>query len=739
MSNWVYSVPQIQDGIDTVSASALNSPLGALTTRTQYLYDRLQSASSGARLVALAQPVAAGSGVAQNSVVYFDGVSQATPGIKLASPKLANLDTHPFFRGANSAYVYGIAITGVVSGAVDVCLQGVITSESDIVAALLDTADPTFVCGPLYLSAKEAGKLTQIPNGLAIYVGYAKSRNEFYLNPNQETLSELFWSFRYAILDRPAAELAFNGSVWVLQAGDTQKVGWINASEKATTDELNAMFPNIGHPKYFYQLPITAINSTTNPELTVGELAAANNLQRALPARPNAFSFLSVNGVVYSPKVTTEDRSSYILNDVGLWWFCDTYDSSFDDGEFDQPWASDLATSLQVDTAQTAAGLIYLKDAEGQAITGLNALASSAFAVGHTLKFVAGSGGAIPGELNSAYTYRIKAISADHFTVYLDGDSGLTQIAVSAGTAPWYVKWQPDFWLIGKGSTFSRPQMNLQFTKLNPDIRQNLVTSLQADPAVSQPAITVSDLVTGEASIVGDLKLKLNIPVVNGWDGVTTVNAGTAVKAVRYNQTTEQLELSLGPTISSIVNGGGLKVSTDAATGVCTISFSNASANAVTDLEPEQARLEYYGLNSYLALDYTTTPNGFVGKFILPDQIISGGSNTLNLILFLFGKINATNAKTLRFKFEYSIGKLGVTLTPNVKSSTVDWTLPVTTGAVYEQYKVQETPAGLFSIPITELAGKATVNFRIHRLRTEPSANLYTGVTGISGVYWTLS
>jgi len=742
--NWTPVVKQLKDGQD-VSATVVNAPISALTDRTQYLYERLETSLNNSRIMAMAQPVADVS-VDKYSVVYFDGTTVNSIGLKRAVPKLANLQDFPFFRGADSAHVFGIVSDAVSNSTANVCLQGLLVSANDdIVGALLDEADASFISGPLYLSGTVAGKLTPIPNGLSIFVAYAKSRREIYINPNQESLSELFWSFRYAVLDRPAAEVSFstNTGLWTLGAAQPTKVGWVKATDKLTTNELAAIFPD-GSPTYYYQLPDQAtIESVDNEELTDAEKAAAIGLRAAFPARANAFSFLSVNGVLHSPRVAAEDKGSYALNELGLWWFRDDYDTAFDTGEFDQPWAGDLAKSLSIDTDLTSGQHIYLKNSEGQAITGLASIPG--FRVNEVIRFFAGatpggSAGALPSPLNDTTDYIIKSISGDYFTIATAAAPSVTLTLATAGTAPWHLKWKPAFWRIAKGSPASRPRMHLQFTKLNPDVRQSMVTSLQADPAVTTPAIKVKSLTTDKPGITGDLKLKLELPVLNGWDGqATSLNTGQAVKGLFYNPALERVELALGPVISEIRNGGGLKIETDV-NGTCTVTFANAYANSITELEPEQSRFEYYGLNSFLALDYSTTATGFAGKFILPDQLVAGTSNYLSLMMMLFGKTGAaSNSKTVRFKFEYSVAHLNKSLTSDITTiPAVNFDLPIT-GSAYSQYTMFETPQTSFRIPISALSPKATVNFRLTRLRNDPTSGLYTGVVGVSNVHWLLT
>lgn len=739
MTNWPSVVDLIKDGQD-VSELVVNRPLSALVNRTQYLYERLEATYNNARLMAMAQPVATGSGVAKYSVVYYDGTSVATPGLKLTVPKLANLDDFPFFRGADSAHVFGIVTDDVSNSTANVCLQGLLSSPNeDVVAGLLDAVDTSFKSGPLYLSSIQAGKLTPIPNGLAIFVAYAKSRSEVYVNPSQESLSELFWTFRYAILDRPAGEVSFNTGtgLWTMSAPSTTKVGWIRATDRLTNEELTALFPG-GVPDYFYQLPDRAtIEAADNEELTTAEKEAAIQLRAAFPVKSNSFSLLSVNGVVLTPRMVAEDRGSYVLNELGLWWYRDPQVTA-SVPEADQPWATNLPYSLVGDTVHTTGQNLFLLTPEGDQITGLDT--APGFNELEVVRFFTGAGGTLPAPLVANTDYVLKNIASDHFSVAL-ASTPSTIITLSNSGSNWYLKWKPTFWRIAKGSVYQRPLMQLQFTKLNPDARQSMVTSLQTDSTVTSPAVELTSMTTGLPAKVGDLKLKFNLGVVNGWDGqATSLNHSKAVKGVFFNEATEQLELALGNVVSEIRNGGGLKIDRDAS-GLYTVSFANAYANVVSDIEPEQSRLEYLGLNSYLALDYSTTPNGFVGKFTLPDQLVAGSSSYLSLIMTLFGRTapSSATAKVLRFKFEYAIGHLGRPLTSTTTvNSPINLDLPMV-GSTYTPNTTFETAATAFRIPVTELSPKATVNFRIQRLKTDPTATLYNGIVGMTNVYWSLT
>ena len=238
--------------------------------------------------------------------------------------------------------------------------------------------------------------------------------------------------------------------------------------------------------------------------------------------------------------------------------------------------------------------------------------------------------------------------------------------------------------------------------------------------------------------MTGDLKLFLDLNVVNN---ATVVAGGSAVKAVAYNKALERLELSVGQVVSKLQNGGGLRIDADAATGVYSIAVADAYTNTVSDIEPEQARMEFYGLNSYLAMDYSTTPTGFVGKFILPDQIVSTAGKYLSIVLTMFGKTAPSSApsKKVRFKFEYSIAKLGEKLTSGVTTvASTDIELPAVSGSNYPAYQVFDIPLNKFQIPVQDLSSKATVNFRLLRIKTDPTTLLYDGVVGVSNVYWTL-
>jgi hypothetical protein len=656
MTTWTPTVPRIVDGTP-VAAATVNPPIDALVNRTQYLYD-LVSGPARSALVATNQPVAPGAGLSAGAVVYYDGTNSPA-GLRLASPRLADLAGYPFFRGADSTHVFGIVRqlnSGGNSGNAEVWLQGLIR-QTGLVQALLDIPDASFRSGPLYLSGRQDGKLTPQPNGLAIFVGYACNPDEFLLAPGTESLAELFWNFRFDILDRPAgtASVAPDG-VWGITSVDLDKVGWIPATSRLTQGQLDELFVGLGTPAYFYNVPAPGVVDSANPELSEAERSAAKSFQAALPARPNAFMFLTVNGVVHTPRMAAEDRGIFVLNELGLWWYRDAHDPVLDTGEFTQPWSAEF-------------------DADGS--------------------------GPDPGQ-------------------------------------------GPSFWGASGPSETSRPRISLQFTKINPDVRQNLVTSLRGNPAAAAPAIRVLGRSTGDPAITGDLLLQLDFGVVN-LSGDAGLNGGRAVKWLAYDPVTERLQATMGDVVSGLQGGAGVTV-TRGSDGTYLIQQSSGLGGAIAVIEPEQSRLEFFGLNSMLVMEASASnPSGFYGKFTLPGTL-AAGVNGLRLVFTLAGKVNATaGAATTYFRLEHAVSPTGRAMS---QASTIvpQVSFPLVTSGSYVAMTPVRTPStgvpaanvpDLF-IPRTALEPGATVNFRITRLQPSGAAALYSGAVGLIEAGWTL-
>ena len=343
---WVPLIRRITDVTDSVSASVMNPIIDGFINRTQYLYEKFSEVNDKSVLIAFDQPVREGTDVAKYSVVFFNAKSTST-GLDLARPLLEQAESVSLFKAADNAFAFGIEKDDVPPSGeklVDVYMQGLIELPgTGFVNTMLESSEvDVFTSGPLFLSSTQPGKLTSNPGGLAIYIGFAKSLDELYLNPSYEGVNSLFFNFRYTLLDRPAgAPLGPTDSgtpenplddTWAVTSTDITKVGWIPANSaslvgKVPTDYAGSLF--------FYNIPTDAeIDADTG--LSDKEKLDAKSLRRSLPPQPTAFSFLTVNGIVQGSRVDDETDGIYLINHYGIWWY--------DNKAGRQPWANDILT-----------------------------------------------------------------------------------------------------------------------------------------------------------------------------------------------------------------------------------------------------------------------------------------------------------------------------------------------------------------------------------------------------------
>lgn len=708
---WVPIIKNIVDGTDKVSSEVMNPILKSYTDRTQHLYEKFADLEDKSVIIAFDQPVV-GAGVVQYSVVYYD-YELTIPGMVLTKPGFALSTYASQFKAAKSAFVFGIVKSDPSSNnhIADIYLQGLVQATGIVTALLENIPDNVgFVGGPLYLSAKASGKLTSVPGGQAIYVGYAKNLNEIYLNPSYESFNDFFFNFKYTILDRPAGTPSLSGTTWSVSNYDINRVGWIPAGISSLTTPLDQRPDTTayGTPTYFYNLPAdTFIDADTG--LSTHEKSDAKALRRSLPPNPSTFSFLTVNGIVQDQKEDSTTEGIYRINEYGIWWYSDQDQL--------QPWAADLYYSIAIPSTAVS----------GQTIT----LAGHSYVNGDTIKFFvkSGSGASLPAGITAGIAYTIANVATNTFQL-----SGTTLTTSGAGT--FYIEWTPSAWVVQKGTNYLRPRMVVQYTKVNPDYKTSIVTSLKPSNTSSNNATKSIKLVnaTGDVQATGDLFLQFSL---NKVATVESVNTASAVKDFAYNPATGNLEVTTGPVISSISALGLARAETNA-TGQCTITVANANlSNLVTSLEVEQARLEYTGLHSFLTTDYTLLPAGFVGKFLLPPALPDAN---LQFKIILFGKVNApSSTKTrLKFQFSYAITNPGVLITSAVTELKI---FTIDLGASYLQnIPVLFTPPE-FSIPRSALIEGGVVNFRLTRVKPsgpDVTSNYYDSSACIVGTYWNL-
>ncbi len=326
MTSWI-PTPKILANGEDVSAEVINPILLQHTNRSQYLKEQLEAIGSKSVLLAMDQPLVNNTIVAGNIVALKDvaGVQK----LDLAKVDYGSNGVVTSFVPNNSCYVFGVVkevkqVGTVVTG--DIYTQGLITIPN--VSSLIATGE-TLRPGPYFLSRKQAGKLTSDPSGLAVFVGFAKSNTEFYLNPSTDVLNQLFLNYRFIMIDRPIGKLVETAGLWSIEDQDLSKVGWGMADPSCAP-------PNA---KFFYNLPTDAQIEADNT-LTDLEKIEAKLLKKALPFYPTSFNILSINGLtqLYRDENDYEDISNqfgtYAIDQIGIWWF-------FNDAA-SIPWAAGL-------------------------------------------------------------------------------------------------------------------------------------------------------------------------------------------------------------------------------------------------------------------------------------------------------------------------------------------------------------------------------------------------------------
>lgn len=722
--NWTPTVKSIVDGTD-VSAATLNAVLAGHTNRSEHLYEQLLALKDKGTLISLAEPIAPGlDTIVDNSVVY-----QAPTGLRLAKAELARTTVGSLFSLASSAYVLGIvkSVDGVKA---DVYTHGTI-KKTKVVEKMLEPGHATYSYGPLFLSATAAGKLTSSPGGVVVLVGFARTADEIYLYPQAGELGELFYNFRSKVLDRPVGLPVFASSVWTLGSSAPSRVGWSKVETGDTTQPTGVLLGSL----FRYNLPPDSDIDKDNG-LTPTEKAEAKALRRALPPHPQSFNFLAVNGVMQLLKEEADDGGTYLITEHGLWWYTNVADKA--------PWSEAInlgislkATNTNVTPAHNKVHLLANNAA------GVNVAVDHPFTADHevTLQLKKNGTALLPGGLAADTDYRLILDPADprNFTLSLSG----VAVPISDTANIGIVQFHPSLWPLWRKQTQQqlRPKILLSSVKLNPALAASIVTSLEPYVGEDNNSSTVLQVVNGDnvAAKTGELKLKFNLALSPSAEPIPTA---TAVKSLTYNQVTGQLKLLSGAVVSSLQGLGGIKVTKDAATGAHEISVLDfLLSGEVSSIEVEQARLEFLGLHSYVRIDQTSLPAGFVGKFLLPDVLPVG--KDIQIKLKVVGKETTPDAarKLLKIKFEYAVTKPGVALTSATTTTTGIASLaamvPASEDFVLDKvYTVAD--ATFLRIPASALVASGLLNFRFHLLASVATAEttVYNKSVGVLAAQW---
>jgi len=726
---WLPNINQISDGTD-VSAATVNPILAQHTQREQHLYDKLAAIVDKSVLTAYEIPLLPEDPIVvqKYSVVfytreYIDTAFQE--GIKLAEVAFETNPNQTSFTAANSSYSIGIVKEKRTADS-DVYLMGLIEFDVDVddpVNGLIETSEceplEDFEPGPYFLSRTQAGKITRNPGGVAIYIGYALNRRQFILAPNISEFNQFYTTYRYNVLDRPIGKPSLTPP-WDVLNPDITRVGWMHVNEVTTLLPALAAYIPVG-AKFFYNLPSDA-EIAADTGISEEDRLEQRDFVKNLPPNPPNLVWMVVNGVIQYPRDDYNPDGVYLINEAGIWWF--------DDVDNEQPWASDIETSVTF-TVNTGTDAIVLNN-HGLEVDDVIGLSNS--------------GGALPAATPSlavddytpATKYYVKSvIDANNFTISTT-PGGTTINITGAGTGTHSIA-QPYLWKSFKGTTGARVRTSIHFLRINPSVREAVVTSIKKYNTGSNAIRFYKPDKTAE-STTGDMlaRLMLEFPL-----GTEATSSAKAIKSLTYNEVDGKITVVETPIVSKLSAGAGITIapayidSVEQPGSFIVSTSANNSFGRVTSIEPDGAELLFTGLHSYINMPtFSVLPSSIIGKVTLPSTVPDAD---MTFVMLMIGSASASGAASVEFELTYAVSKNGVLLNSTVSTPVqVLFNIPDpytaktcflvgnTTGAI-------ATPT--FKIPLSAFSGgDAAVNFKL--ARKTPGATPYNSSIGIIDIYW---
>lgn len=686
--SWNQVVKKVING-EQVSAEEINPILAALVDRDQYLFDQIGQFESKSVLYGYNLLVNSDTPVTALDVAYYKIGSGLTPA-KVGFSADVNT-TH--FTPIQDSFAFGVvkevvAVDG--QSVATVYLQGLLDGID--LGSMLNGGE-SVVPGPLYLSNSEAGKLTRFPGGLTVFIGYAISTTQLLLHPNYDSLNQLFFNYKFDIVDRPAGIATLTSGTWAVEFPDTTKLGWIPVANSP----YSSLAPS--GSVFYYNIPQES-NMLADVSLSETELSNAVALKHALPPWPHHFTTVHVNGILQHAVDPDHLDGSYTINHAGLWWHKAADES--------QPWASNLRSSSQVtfDTGANTVGLTAHGLADGTRVS------------------FQSSNGVMPVNLAVNTVYFVRDSAANTFKLAATSGGAALTLGSLTGTPVIVLSW-----LSNKGSAQLRPKQQLNFVKLNPDYKTATVSSIQPfdDNTVrtsrSLKFLSADDRISEKQT--GDLLAKFQIT-----NSLATQSPITnkAVKSVSFDNMTGTLTVTQAPVVTGLNYTEGL-TAVAGPDGVWTLSLANfTAAGQVDEIEPEDCDYLYRGLHSYLRLKNPagTAKTGFVGKVKLPTSLPSGKNFKVKLLMFG----TTTSVNSAKFKFEYAVSAPG-TITDTVTRTNSGNDISVTGFTAYTAALVANS---YFEVPAAVLQSDGFVNFRLSRVYSAD----YTGDIGVLGVTWAI-
>jgi len=748
LTPWVPTVRRIRDG-ELVDQATVNVPIDQMTQREQHLYEKFEELSGKSVLISFGQPIHPTEpawGTGELNIVYFksdshgDGLSRSVTGFSSNS-------TSSMFQPKNSNYAFGLVKTNYPqSKTADLYTEGLCELSVDINHPTLGlippkaNGDPTdFVVGPYFLSAKVPGKITQDPSGIPVYVGYAISPRRFLLHTNVDEFSQFFINYRYHVLDRvagkpvrtPTTTETFTGSISVATAASPVSI-----------------------------LTITA----AVPSLSVGSILSGTNVAATTAVVSLITGTFGAAGSTYTLSLpnTTTVTSQLItaVSPTGIWSITDTNTDILG-------WVP--VSVLPASISRPAGAVFYYNIPKAPTIDADTGLDSADFEKEEALEL---SGFLPPVPANFVQLYVDGALvrykdSKDLGGWYSINEYGLWWHTDKDGEQPWAADYpsnqQPSSWysIIKPGIT--RRRVFISFSKFNPALRTQLVSSLRAyDKTGKNKSSNFIKFLNAdnlsEESHTGDLIVSIDPQIrlsgVSVDDAGFTYPAGLdvgytanrAVAGIKYSKEEGEFKAALTPVVAKINGVNGI-VAKESAAGVWDVGYGVGSISGQVDsIEPINARLEFIELSSYIKLPPpTTTKFGLIGKIVLPSNYPN--NRPLNLAFHLFGDadVDTGDAANNRaaFLFVYSsvsasnVSRAANYTTINTQTypnttNTVEFSLAA--DAAYTARTALKIANANFSIPADFVREDSIINFKI--LRVSPTARSYAGNIGLLGVYW---
>jgi hypothetical protein len=201
-----------RDGEDDLDEQNMNRPINALTQRTDWLKDRLEVVAGDRPFESVRLTDIGLSTTDTPAVLDFVYLE---PDTGFFAPALA--EAIPSAIGAYasaswSSYAIGILVATGTSGTGTVVTYGHLDLTGVLLTSILE-ADEIFRDGPYYLSTAQSGKMTAVPKGPAIYLGYflEDKTNPGYgdwalLAPQVKDIWQAHLHYNFALDSQPAGD-----------------------------------------------------------------------------------------------------------------------------------------------------------------------------------------------------------------------------------------------------------------------------------------------------------------------------------------------------------------------------------------------------------------------------------------------------------------------------------------------------------------------------------------------------